>query len=329
MPLKHSTDLDKRLIHLLQVDFPLLAEPFAEIGRRLGVSETYIIRRIGELKREKIVRSIGPVLEARKLGYRTTLAALSVPPDNMVKAEQLISAHPSISHGYEREHRLNLWVTYAAPAHVDLDAEIMQLARLIGCNEAFSLPALRVFKIGAYFGLDSDDNDSLLQHLKQSRLPDNVPLSGQEKAVINALQQDLPLSCRPFTAMAESSGIKTGNFLKHCGSLLERGIMRRYSASINHRKAGYTANAMVCWLTPENIVEKAGLAMSTMRQVSHCYMRLTHPSWPYNLYTMLHARSREAAEELIDKLSSSTGLKNNQVLFSTRELKKNRINYIV
>ena len=325
----HSDDVDKRLINLLQVDFPLTATPYEDMGRRLGISEDEAITRIGQLKARAIIRLIGPVMEARKLGYRTTLAAMSVPAEKLKQAGQIISGHPAISHGYERDHHFNLWITYAAPAGTDLDAEVNKLATNMGSKESFSLPALRIFKIGAYFGMGDDEAEAVWPTNRHSSLPDSFVLSTPEKLVINTLQQDLPLIHRPFTPMAESAGLKTEAFLKHCAALLENGVMRRYSASINHRNAGYKANAMVCWLAPESLVEEAGREMSRVRQVSHCYERRTNLLWPYNLYTMIHTRSQEISQDLVREISHKTGLRDYLVLFSTREFKKSRIKYTV
>lgn len=326
-----TDELDKKLINLLQVDFPLTAEPFAMMGQRLGLSEAEVIRHIQQLKERKIVRLIGPVLEARKLGYQTTLVAMSVPQGKLEKAEETIAAHPAVSHGYERDHHFNLWITFAAPAQVDIEKEIGKLTAVVESRESFSLPALRVFKIGAYFGMGGEDDeaDMMPPGKRPGALPGNVVLTQQEKLVLNALQLDLPLVHRPFTDIAGMAGLKEDALLKQCGSLLERGIIRRYSASINHRNAGYRANAMTCWLTPSNMVEKAANEMAQVRQVSHCYERKTNPIWPYNLYTMLHARSHEICRKLIGDLSSRTGLNEYVVLFSTREFKKTRIRYIV
>jgi siroheme decarboxylase len=324
-----TDDIDKKLINLLQVDFPLSAEPFSAMGQRLGISEDEVIKRIQQLKTKGIVRLIGPVMEARKLGYQTTLIAMSVPAEKLKKAEKNIASHPSISHAYEREHRLNLWATFAAPARADIDSEIADLAAAVESTEYFSLPALKLFKIGAYFGMgnDGDDIEDTLPGPRAGALPGRVSLTAQDKVVLNVLQQDLPLEHRPFSCMAEDAGLKVDAFLGSCASLLERGVLRRYSASINHRNAGYGANAMVCWQAPSSVVEKAGNEMAKIKQVSHCYERRTNALWPYNLYSMLHARSRDICNGLIDELSLRTGLNEYLVLFSTREFKKTRIKY--
>lgn len=326
-----TDNTDKKLINLLQVDFPLTPTPFADMGIRLGLSEAEVIDHIKSLKARGVIRLIGPVVEARKLDYQTTLVAMSVPTGKLKQAENIIRAHPSISHAYEREHHLNLWITFAAPATANIDDRIHNLAARIGNTEMLILPVLRVFKIGAYFdiGSNDEDGDEPLAGLSDKALSGSASLTTEEKLALNILQQDLPLIPRPFTEMAANAGMNTDVFLGVCRSLLERGVLRRYSASVNHRNAGYRANAMVCWLVSTNGIEKAGSIMAQVKQVSHCYERKTCPSWPYNLYTMVHASARKACHDIIGELSRRTELNEYIILFSTRELKKTRIKYIV
>jgi DNA-binding Lrp family transcriptional regulator len=104
--------------------------------------------------------------------------------------------------------------------------------------------------------------------------------------------------------------------------LLETGVIRRIAASLAHRAAGFTANAMVAWKVPEGKVEEIGNAFAQRNEVTHCYSRAAAPNWPYNLYTMLHAKSKEACNKIISSLSASTGLTTFLILYSTRELKK-------
>jgi DNA-binding Lrp family transcriptional regulator len=105
--------------------------------------------------------------------------------------------------------------------------------------------------------------------------------------------------------------------------------MRRYGASVNHYRAGYTANAMTCWAVPPDLVKETGERFASYRQVSHCYERKTNPLWRHNLFAMVHGQSKEICSRVVDKIRSETGLSDQVVLFSTREFKKTRIRYLV
>jgi len=307
------SSLEPGLLDLIQAEFPLTAEPYADLGRRLGISQDEVMTHIRQLKAKGIVREIGPVLDSRRLGYQTTLVAMKVSKDYLEKASKIINEHPGVSHGYEREHRFNLWFTLSLPPEADLEAEIQSLSQAIGADAAFSLPVLKQFKIGT--------------HLGGGALSQPVRLSATERLVINELQPDLPLVSAPFSEMAARLNMDVAEFLARCQSLLQRGVMRRFGASVNHREVGLKANAMACWVAPSEIVSVAGQKLARLDEVSHCYERKTNPLWRYNLFAMIHGHTREACRAIAGRVSRQTGLKDYVLLFSSREIKKKRVKY--
>jgi DNA-binding Lrp family transcriptional regulator len=325
MPLDAS---DRKLLNLIQTEFPLTEEPFAGLARRLGTGYNEVVGRIARLKERGIIRLIGPVIDSRSLGYRTTLVAMEVAGANVEKAEQVIAGQPGVSHGYRRDHRFNIWFTLVLPPEGDIEAELRKLTQSTGAEIAFSLPALKVFKIGAYFDMD-EDGLTAPASLRKSALTSRVELSGVDKLIINELQQDLLLVPRPFSEMAEKAGMGVAQLLARCQSLRERGVIRRFSASINHRKAGFTANAMSCWEVPPDKVDAAGRKLASLKEVSHCYERKTNRYWRYNLFVMIHGRSREVCRDVAERISRETGLTDYALLYSTKEFKKTRVKYLV
>ena len=269
------------------------------------------------------------MLDARRIGYKTTLVAMRVAGANMDKAGQFIMEHPGISHGYERNHHFNLWLTLAVPGTVDMETELKQLADLLNAEAVFSLPAIKVFKLRTYFNIDDDNQPTADSDIPDSVISQKVRLSPIDRRVINELQQDLPLVSRPFAVMSTHSGIDETNFLSLCQSLLSRGIMRRFGAAINHRGAGFAANSMTCWVVPTDKVETVGNKLASLPEVSHCYERQTNPLWHHNLFVMIHGRTKEACQEIAEKVSVETGFTDYVMLLSVREFKKTRITYLV
>ncbi len=326
----HGNDLDKKLINLVQSSFPLSRNPYAELGRQLGIDEDDVILRIERLRATGIIRQIGPVLDARRLGYQTTLVAIRVPEIKLDRAEQLIAEHPGISHGYQRDHNFNVWFTMAVPATADINTEVRQLTESIGAEASFPLPAVRLFKIGTYFDMMGNNQETAgVLRPPEGILPERVELSERDRLVINEIQQDLPLVPTPFRDMAARVGMDEMNLLAQCQSLLQRGIIRRFSASVNHRKAGFRANAMTCWVAPADTVTAAGQELASLREVSHCYERKTNPLWQYNLFAMVHGHTRDACENTVSDISRRIGLADPVLLFSTKEFKKKRVKYLV
>lgn len=324
----HLDSIDRRLLNIMQMEFPLTKEPYTQIGQRLGTDANEVIQRIVRLKRAGIIRLIGPVLDSRSLGYQTTLVVMKIAKTQLEKAEQVIADHPGISHGYERDHYFNIWFTLAVPPAVDIESELKQLSSSSGAEAAFSLPAIKVFKIGTYFDMDESGQKATI-YQRSNALAQKAELSSIQRMIIDKLQQDLSLIPYPFNAVAELVGIDVEQFLAQCRSLQQCGVIRRFSASINHNHAGFTANGMACWVVPPDTIDVTGQKLASLKEVSHCYERKTNPLWGYNLFAMIHCRSRELCQEIADKVSQETGLMNYALLFSTKEFKKTRIKYLV
>ncbi|MBE3587215.1 MAG: AsnC family transcriptional regulator, partial [Thermoanaerobacteraceae bacterium] len=148
-------------------------------------------------------------------------------------------------------------------------------------------------------------------------------LSEQDKAIIRALQEGLPLVSRPYRALAEKLGMDEEELLARVKDFIHRGIIRRFGAAVRHQDLGYVANAMVVWEVPEERVEEVGRLMASFTEVSHCYQRPAHPPrWPYNLFTVVHGQTAEDCRNIALKLSRVSGIENYRLLFSVAELKK-------
>lgn len=119
------------------------------------------------------------------------------------------------------------------------------------------------------------------------------------------------------------------HFLSQCRSLSQRDIMRCFGVHIKQDKVGFAADAMACWLAVPGIVESAGRKLAMFREVSHCYKRITNPSWCYNLFAMIHGHAREDCQVIADKISREIGLKDYVLLFSVKEFKKLRVRYSI
>ena len=323
----HMTD-ESRLLGVLQSGFPLSREPYEDIGVKLGMTGDDVIKEIIELKKNGIVRQISPVLDARKLGFRSTLVAMKVEAPRIKRAEKYLVTHPGISHGYERKHEFNIWVTLSVPAGTNVQAEVSDISARSGAQAVISLPATRIFKLRTNFS-HVDDTSDVEDFSKGSGLPGRARLSQVDRDAINGLQHDLPLSADPFAPLACGIGMDVEKMLRHSRSLLHRGIIRRYGAAINHHLAGYRANAMTCWDAPADKVDELGRLLASGRHVSHCYERETVDSWHYNLFAMVHSRDRTTCLRAIEKMAAITGLTDYVALFSVKEFKKTRIQYRV
>ena len=152
-------------------------------------------------------------------------------------------------------------------------------------------------------------------------------LSGLDQRIISLVSQDIPLVKEPFRNLSLKLGIKQEVLLKRLNFYRKNGILRKFCASLNHRKIGFGYNAMVVWNIPEGLINQAGSLMSAFVQVSHCYQRKKAAGWQYNLYSMIHGRSRKECLDVVRGICSKIGCKDYKVLFSSEEYKKTAAKY--
>lgn len=152
-------------------------------------------------------------------------------------------------------------------------------------------------------------------------------LSDLEKKVVAAIQGDIPVSRRPYRDIAAKVGTDEQTVLSVLRDLYNRGLIRRFGATLRHQKSGFAANAMVAWRVEEDRTDAVGEKMAENPAVSHCYRRVATKQWPYNLYTMIHAKDKQTCRTLARRLSEQTGVTDYTLLFSSRELKKTSMVY--
>ena len=148
-----------------------------------------------------------------------------------------------------------------------------------------------------------------------------------EKRVIATVQSDMPVVARPYEQIAGQLKISEEKLLTILNDLVERGIIRRFGATLRHQKSGFQSNAMVAWRVDEARIEAVGKIMASFRTVSHCYRRDPTPKWPYNLYTMVHGKDEAGCRATAEKMAEKAQAHDYALLFSRRELKKTSMQY--
>jgi len=143
-------EIDKKILNLIQEEFPLHRRPYAEIGRQAGIGEKEAMDRVRRLKDAGIIRRIGVVFEPKKLDYTSTLCGAHVEEERLMDVVAAINKHTGVTHNYEREGSLNLWFTIIADKAEEIDAFIEDLERRFSLK-IYRFPKKRVFKIKTFF----------------------------------------------------------------------------------------------------------------------------------------------------------------------------------
>lgn len=155
-------------------------------------------------------------------------------------------------------------------------------------------------------------------------------LDETDRRIVIATQGGLPLVPRPYHAVAEQLGLPPEEVMERLRRMLESGIIRRIGAVPNHYAVGYRANGMSVWDVPDEAVDRLGPEVGALEFVSHCYRRPRQfPDWPYNLFAMVHGRSREEVEQKVARIAVLLGSadRGHDVLYSTRILKKTGLRF--
>ncbi|HKJ77180.1 MAG TPA: AsnC family transcriptional regulator [Gammaproteobacteria bacterium] len=161
--------------------------------------------------------------------------------------------------------------------------------------------------------------------IEQAALLEEAGLDPTDRAIVVATQGGLPLTQRPYETVAQTVGVSADEVMRRMRAMLERGIIRRIGVVPNHYALGYRANGMTVWDVPDERIRDLGQKVGELPFVSHCYHRPRHlPEWPYNLFAMVHGRTREEMDAQVEQIARLLGPDNrgHQVLASTGILKK-------
>jgi DNA-binding Lrp family transcriptional regulator len=143
--------IDKKILNILQKDFPLEEQPFLLIGERCGISEEETLGRVQKLKDKGIIRRIGAVFDGVKLGRVSVLCATRVPEDKIDAFVKVVNANKDVTHNYRRSHEYNIWFTVSAPSEKELADFLKDVREKTGVTDILAMRAVKTFKIDASF----------------------------------------------------------------------------------------------------------------------------------------------------------------------------------
>ena len=317
--------MEKDILKEIQEGIPITKKPFKDIGEKIGIDEKEVVETLKRLKNEKIIRQISPIYDTKSLGYDSSLVAFKT--DNIEKTAEFINSHPGVSHNYERNDEFNLWFTVAVPpdSKIGLEETVKIMAKETSTKDFVILKTEKLFKIGVKLSFFSVKEKEEKIEKKKKKI--DYEINDEDKNIIKVTQNDIPLVSEPFKVLAEEIGISEEKLLEKLNLYKEAGIMRRFAAILFHRKAGFKANGMTVWKVPEEKVEEIGYKLASYKSVSHCYKRTTNEKWQYNIFAMMHGKTKEEIEELVKDISKEIGINDYKILYSTREFKKQRIKY--
>ncbi len=164
-----------------------------------------------------------------------------------------------------------------------------------------------------------------------TEMPPVTPLDEIDRRIVLATQAGLPRVARPYHAIADALGLDAETVMTRLRRMLANGVIRRIGAVPNHYNLGLRANGMSVWDVEDDRVSVLGQEIGALDFVSHCYHRPRHlPMWPYNLFAMVHGRTRDEVQDKVDAIANILGdaCRGHEVLYSTRILKKSGLRFV-
>jgi siroheme decarboxylase len=144
-------EIDRRLLNVIQTDFPINARPYDVLGQRLGITGDEALKRVQALSDAGMIRRIGPSFDTRRLGHVSTLVAVKAPPERLKEVAAVVSSFPEVTHNYGRDFDYNLWFTLVCERPDQIDAIIDRMRSKTGISDMRALPSVRTFKIKVDF----------------------------------------------------------------------------------------------------------------------------------------------------------------------------------
>lgn len=315
---------ERKLCSILQQGLPIYPRPFAEIAKAMDIEEDEVLRLIHRLKAAGLIRRICAIVDYRALGMVSTLITAHIPVKKLAEVAKTVNSLPGVSHNYLRDHHYNLWFTLQAKSRLEIESTLSNFSNRFGID-FHSLPSRRVFKLDVRFdtGSNSRVSSSEMKKLPASKA---VKLSDIQKRVLAKLQDDIELTERPFALLCDE-GQNEQDVLATVNELINKGVIRRIAAVVNHQMLGFAANILFVCKVPQGKVARAGKALSQLPVVSHCYERETFEGWPYNLFAMMHGRSIDDIQEVIAEFIRVQGIHSYQLLPTIAELKKQPVRF--
>lgn len=323
------TALPRRILDRVQDRFPLDPDPYAVLAENLDCAVDAAYSAVMDLRRNGIIRRIGGSFIAAALGYRSTLAAAKVDPEQLESVAARVSTWPEVTHNYERPADYNLWFTIIARGDLPMQTILDDVQGHAGVQSVVSLPAIRMFKLRVAFRFSEFETRMAGEAIDDARQGCAIPvrrrLDTVDRLIIPRLSGDISNGRHPFRDSARELGVDEAILLERLRGYRDGGMMRRFGAILRHQRAGFPANGMCVWNLPDRQLESVAAMLCAREEVTHCYERARAADWPYNLYAMIHGHTEQEVRRIAETVAAGPNAPPSRIMFSLREFKKSSL----
>lgn len=319
-----ATLLDDRNIDLLmelQYNFQLSPDPVGDAARSAGLRPEEAVSRLKELARAGILKRIGFYYNYRAQGKKAALIAFDA-GENYTRLAELFRGDPDVTHNYLRNHPVyNVWIVMKRPTREELLREAEEAAKKAGARSWIALFSKKTYKLSVKYDLREGVSRSGRYWRVEEKPPRPEDLGVDP--LLPRLVRVLQINLDPYRPVAERLGITVDEVLDQVKLLLDRGVLMDPGAALDGHRAGFVENAMVVMEPGELGEEGTCLKAAELPYSTHVVLRESYPPgvWRHICYFMVHARSRETIDRVVDEARRECKPRDVMAIFSLADLK--------
>ncbi|MBW1740604.1 MAG: Lrp/AsnC family transcriptional regulator [Deltaproteobacteria bacterium] len=102
-PRSKLTELEKKIIALIQTNIPVTKRPFLELAQKIGVEEEVVLKTLQKLHENGTIRRFGATIRHQISGYEANaMVAWQVDEDRIDEVGEMMASFEGVSHCYSR-----------------------------------------------------------------------------------------------------------------------------------------------------------------------------------------------------------------------------------
>ncbi len=144
-------DIDIKLLKNIQDGIPIVARPFEQIAEEMGISEAQVLKRLGNLVKDGVIRRFGASIGHRAIGINANaMCTWNVPDERVEEVGAIMAGFPEVTHCYERprfpDWRYSLFTMIHAYSREECEKIAKEISIATGIRDYSILFSEREFK---------------------------------------------------------------------------------------------------------------------------------------------------------------------------------------
>ena len=309
---------DAELLTLIQYAFPLTPEPFSHIAGLLDMDIGSLLERLRSYRNNNVLRRIGFTFNYRAGGETSALVAFRLRDDMIQRFSEYSIRDRRIKHNYIRDHpRYNVWFTFRGDSDRGLIDSIRKISRVFGVRDYIILKSVWTSKLRVKYDFSIGLSWSRTGSCRMD--PPRVEDYGLPRSIIHQLR-DIPLTERPYRGIAMGLGLSEEELINRLREMEGDGVVMDYGGVLDGARVGFKHNAMVLL---EGDMDLCRRIADEVPYATHVvYREPLGSGWRWNIYFMIHGRSRSLVDNIIETIVDRLGVSSYEKLYSVRSLKE-------